>query len=61
MNLTYHKPCTVEASNLEYDCPPIPRPIGEGKPAEIVPDPYSNFLERTVGGLIVICGIALRE
>ena len=40
---------TVEARKLEYDHPPTPKPRKEGKPAQNVPDPNSNFLEPTVG------------
>ena len=39
---------TVEARKLEDDPPPTPKPREEGRPAHIVPDPYSNFLESTV-------------
>ena len=38
---------SVNARKLEYDCPPTPKPVEEGKPTYIVPGPYSNFLEST--------------
>ena len=33
---------------MEDDCPPTPNPREEGKPALIVPSPYSKFLESIV-------------
>ena len=39
---------TVEGRSLEYDCPTTPKPREEGKSAEIIPSPYSNFLKSTV-------------
>ena len=41
---------SVAARKLEYDCQ-IPKPGQEGKSAQIVPDPNSNFLESTVHNL----------
>ena len=49
-------PNTVEARKLEYDCPPYCEPGEEGKPASIVPKPYSNFLEFIVVQYIVLAG-----
>ena len=39
---------TVEARKFECGCPPTLKPGDEGTPAQIVPGPYSNFLESTV-------------
>ena len=35
---------TVEARKLEYDSPMIPKQKQQGTPAEIILNPYSNFL-----------------
>ena len=39
---------TVGARTWEYDQSPTPKPREEGTPAQIAPDPCSNFLESTV-------------
>ena len=39
---------TVEARMLEYDCPSSSKYRKKEKTAQIIPDPYSNFLESTV-------------
>ena len=38
----------VQARKLEYDRPLIPKQKQGGKPAQITPNPCSNFLESTV-------------
>ena len=43
-----HMDHAVEARKLEYDCHPTPKPREEGKPAEIVLCPYSNFSKSTI-------------
>ena len=39
---------TVEARKVEYDYLSYPKPRKARTPSQIVPDPYSNFLESTV-------------